>query len=153
MIKKAILATAAVAGLCGLGAALLRPDWLPFFGTSHAVRQRAEQYWTARVAGDLKGMAPYVHPLQGAIQENSLLATDQYEITHVEVKGAEATVAVTAKYHLKMSQIKNIDREVTSNDPWVLYQGQWYHALHPVGFGEILAQGLGKWKPPTAPKP
>ncbi len=152
MIKKAILATTVIAGVCGLGAVLLRPDWLPSAGgPSKDVRTRAEGYWGARVAGDMKQMAPFMHPLQAAAQDNSMLVTESYEITKVEVNGDNATVGIKASYQVKMAQMSSLKREVTSDDHWVRYQGQWYHALHPVGFGEVLAHGLGKWKPPTAP--
>jgi len=151
MIKKAILATAAIAGLCAAGTVLLRSEWIPGRGPESVVRKRAEGYWNARVAGDPKLMAPYSHPFQAAIQENTLLVTDAFEITKVQVDGDKATVGIKAKYHLKMSQMQAINREMESEDHWVRYKDQWYHALHPVGFGEVLAQGIGKWKQPTAP--
>lgn len=151
MIKKAILATTVIVGVCGLGIVLLRPSFLPQYGQQNEVRKRAEGYWNARLTGDQKQLVPFIHPLQAALQENTMLVTKEYEITKVEVKGDKATVAIKAKYDLKMAQASSIKREVESNDEWVRYNGQWYHALHPVGFGEVLAQGIGKWKPPTAP--
>ena len=151
MIKKVILATTVIAGLCGVGAVMLHPNWLPGHGPSSVVRERAKGYWNARVAGDSKQLAPFVHPLQTEAQDNSMLQTESYEITKVEVNGDNATVGIKATYHVKMAQMTSIKREVDSEDHWVRYKDQWYHALHPVGFGEVLAQGLGKWKPPTAP--
>jgi hypothetical protein len=153
MIKKAILAAVALAGVCAVGMALLRPEWLPFVGPSARVRARAEGYWNARVAGDAKALAPFAHPLQKTQPEGSTLATDSFEITSVAVNGDEATVSLKAKYRVRMPQMRNIEREVSHEETWVRYENQWYRALHPVGLGEVLSQGLGKWKPPTEAKP
>ena len=84
MMKKAILATAAIAGLCAVGTVLLRSEWIPGRGPESVVRKRAEGYWNARVAGEPKLLAEYAHPFQAAMQENTLLVTDAYEITKVE---------------------------------------------------------------------
>lgn len=153
MMKKAIFAAAAVAGLCGVGAVLLRPDWLPLLGTTAAVRARAEGYWNARLTGDPKATAPFAHPFQKAQTASSALATDSFEITGVTVKGDQATVSLKAKYRVQTAQVRNLEREITHEDRWVRYEGEWYRALHPVGFSEVLSHSLGKWKPPTGPKP
>lgn len=155
MKKKLLLAALAILSLGALSTAYLHPNWLSVLGLGpeRAVRKRAEGYWNARVANDLKAMAPYVHPLQGAIQENSLLLTDSFEITDVTVDGNSAKVTIKAKYRLKLPKVNKLERELTHEDSWVQYKGEWYHALHPVGFGEILKQGLGKWKPPVDPNP
>ncbi len=148
MKKKVLLAIVALLGIGALAAA-----WFSMigFGPERAVRKRAEGYWIARVANDDKAMTPYIHPLQKAVQENKLLLTDSFEILGVTISGDEARVQVKAKYRLKLPQTNKLEREITHEDGWVRYGGEWYHALHPVGFGEVLQQGLGKWKAPTAP--
>jgi hypothetical protein len=153
--KKILLATVALLGLGAIAAAYMHPDWLSMlgFGEERAVRKRAEGYWNARIANDAKAMAPFIHPLQKAVQENTLLLTDSYEILGVKVNGNEAKVELKAKYRLKLPQTNKLEREITHEDTWVRYNEEWYHGLHPVGFGEVLQQGLGKWKPPTAPAP
>jgi len=153
--KKLLLATVAVLGLGAVAAAYMHPAWLSVIGLGpeRAVRKRAEGYWNARVANDAKAMAPFAHPLQQMEQENDLLLTDSFEILDVKVNGEKADVQVKAKYRLKLPQTSKLEREITHQDGWVLYKGEWYHALHPVGFGEVLKQGLGQWKPPTAPPP
>lgn len=155
MKKKLLLATVALLGLGAIAAAYMNPSWFSILGLGpeRAVRKRAEGYWVARVANDNKGMAPFVHPLQKAVQENSLLLTDSFEILGVSVQGDEAKVEIKAKYRLKLPQTSGLEREITHQDTWVRYGGEWYHALHPVGFGEVLQQGIGKWKPPTGPPP
>lgn len=155
MKKKILLAVVAALGLTAVAAAILRPDLLSMlgFGPERTVRKRAVAYWEARVANDTSSMATYAHPLQRAQQENTLLVTDAYEITSVRVDGDKATVGIKAKYHLKMPQMKNLERDVVHDDIWVRYKGEWYHDLHPVGLGEVLQRGLGKWKPPTEPAP
>ncbi len=150
--KKIVIGSALVLSLCGVIVALARPDWFGR-GAETAVRKRAEGYWNARVAGDPKALAPYVHPLQKSIQENSILVTDSYEVTGVKVEGDEALVGIKAKYRLKHPMTSKLERELTHEDKWVRYNGEWYHGLHPVGLGELLRQGLGKWKPPTGPSP
>ena len=154
MKKKLLLTVVALLGLGAIAAAYLDPDWLSVLGLGpeRAVRNRAQGYWTARVANDMKAMAPFIHPQQQAVQENSLLLTDSFEIMGVTVNGDEAKVEVKAKYRLKLPQTNKLEREITHEDTWVRFQGEWYHALHPVGFGEVLQQGLGKWKPPANPK-
>ncbi len=155
MKKKLLLVAIAVLGLCAVSVAVLKPGWLgPLgLGEERAVRKRAEGYWNARVAGDLKAIAPYVHPLQKSIQENNVLLTDSFEIAGVTVNGDHATVAVKAKHRVKLARVANVDREMEHEDRWVRYKGEWYHELHPTSFGEILQQGLGKWKPPVDPNP
>ncbi len=152
MKKKVVIGAVVVFGVCSLAVVLARPDWIGL-GADRAVARRAEAYWTARVAGDLKALAPYVHPLQKSIQEDSILVTESYEITDVKVDGDEALVAIKAKYRLKHPMMSKLEREVSHDDKWVRYKGEWYHALHPVGLGEVLQQGLGKWKPPVDPNP
>jgi hypothetical protein len=154
-MKKTVLAVVAALGLTAVAAALLRPDLLSHvgFGPERAVRKRAEGYWDARIENDPKKIAPFVHPLQKAEQENTLLVTQSYEITRVEVNGDQARVGIKAKYRLRLPQMSNIEREVTHDDGWVRYKGEWYHELHPVGLGEVLQQGLGKWKPPVDATP
>jgi hypothetical protein len=150
--KKTLIGAVLVFACCSLAVVLARPGWIGL-GPERAVRKRAEGYWDARVAKDLRGLAPFVHPLQRAIQENSILETDSYEITRVQVDGDVAIVGIKAKYRLKQPLVRNIDRELLHDDKWVRYKGEWYHAPHPVGLGEILEQGLGKWKPPKEPPP
>ena len=153
MKKKLLVGSVIVLGLTAVAMVATQPGWLTslVFGEERAVRNRAEAYWTARQAGDLRAMAPFVHPLQKAVQENDLLETRSFEITNVTVKGDEALVAVKGKFRVKLARTSSADREMDQEDHWVRYQGQWYHALHPVGFGEILQRGLGKWKQPKAP--
>jgi hypothetical protein len=151
--KKALFGTVLVFGVCSLAVVLARPQWIGL-GTERALRKRAAGYWDARLANDMKAMSPYVHPLQKSIQENTILVTESYEITDVKVEGDEAVVGIKAKYRLKEPLMAKVEREVTHDDKWVRYKGEWYHAPHPVGLGEVLQQGLGKWKPPTeAPPP
>ena len=82
MKKKLLLAVVALLGLGAVAAAYMNPSWLSMIGLGpeRAVRKRAEGYWNARIENDNKAMAPFVHPLQKAIQENSLLLTDSFEI-------------------------------------------------------------------------
>ncbi len=155
MIKRKIaVGVLMIAGACGVTAIAAGSGWLSTLGLGpeRAVRARAAGYWNARMTGDLKALAPYVHPLQKSLQENNVLATDSFEITGVKVNGDEATVGVKAKYEVKLGQTSRLGREMAMEDHWVRYKGQWYHALHPTGFGEILRQGLGKWKPPAEPQ-
>jgi hypothetical protein len=152
--KKIVLVGVVVLGLGGAAAAVARPDWFSFLGLGQerAVRKRAEGYWNARLANDMKAMAPFAHPLQKTLPENKLLTTETYEITDIKIEGDEAMVAVKAKYKLKLGEkLNTVNRELDHQDHWVRYKGEWYHALHPVGLGEILHHGLGKWKPPVDP--
>ena len=153
MKKKILVGAVIVLGLTAVAMVATQPGWLMslVLGEERAVRKRAEAYWTARQAGDLRAMAPFVHPLQKAVQENDLLETRAFEITGVTVKGDEALVGVKGKFRVKLARTSSADREMTQDDRWVRYKGVWYHALHPVGFGEVLKQGLGKWKEPQAP--
>lgn len=148
MKKKIVVGMLLGFGLCGVAVVLARPDWVGF-GSERVVRKRAEAYWNARVANDLKAQAPYVHPLQKALQDNSILITETYEITGVKVDGDNALVGIKAKYRLKHPLMSKVEREISHDDKWVRYKGEWYHGLHPVGLGETLEQGLGRWKPPT----
>lgn len=150
--KKALFGLVLLFGVCSLAVVLSRGGWIGL-GAERAVRKRAVGYWEARLANDAKGMAPYTHPLQKSFQDNTLLVTESYEITGVKVDGDEATVGIKAKYRLKQPLMTKVERDVTHNDKWVRYKGEWYHAPHPVGLGEVLEQGLGKWKPPTEPAP
>jgi hypothetical protein len=155
MKKKVLIGGVIVLGLAAGAMMATRTGWLTalVLGEEGAVKKRAEAYWSARVSGDMKAMAPYVHPLQQAVQQNDLLETRSYEITNVKVEGDEALVAIKAKYRVKMARTSSADRELAHDDRWVRYKGVWYHALHPVGFGEILQHGLGQWKAPTTPPP
>jgi hypothetical protein len=151
-MKKKILIGALIAvSLAAVAMVATKPGWLTslVFGEERVVRKRVEGYWTARLAGDLKAMAPYIHPLQKAVQENDLLETRSYEIGDIQIKGDQAMVAVKAKYRVKLARTSSAERELAQEDHWVRYKGQWYHALHPVGFGELLEQGLGRWRPKT----
>ena len=148
MKKKVIIGAVLSLGLCGLSVALVRPSWIGF-GEEKTIRKRAQGYWDARVSGELKAIAPFAHPLQKALQDNSVLITESYEITGVKVDGDTASVGVKAKYRLKQAAFAKVTREIALDDQWVRYKGEWYHQVHPVGFSDILMQGLGKWKPPT----
>lgn len=146
-MKKRVLVGAVVSlGLCGLIVAAARPEWFGF-GAASSVRARARGYWDARLKGDVQSVAPFVHPLQKAVTDNSVLITEAYEITGVKVEGDEALVGIKAKYRFKSPLMAKMSRDITHQDKWVRYRGQWYHAQHPVGLGEVLEQGLGKWKP------
>jgi hypothetical protein len=138
----------AVLGLAAVCLALVRPQWVP--GSSSSLRRRAEGYWTARAAGDLKGMSLYAHPDQQPLPSDTLLATTGFEITDVKVDGENGFVSIKAKHRVKLSETNSLERDLVHRDSWVRLDGEWYHALHPVGVGEILSHGLGKWKPPVA---
>ena len=153
MKKKILVGAVIVLGLTAVAMVASQPSWLTslVFGEERSVKKRAEAYWTARQAGDLRAMAPFIHPLQKSVQENDLLETRSFEITGITIKGDEALVGVKGKFRVKLARTTSTDRELVQDDRWVRYKGEWYHSLHPVGFGEVLQQGLGKWKGPKNP--
>lgn len=103
-----------------------------------SLRERAQAFWAARKAGD--DLTAYrfeelsKHPesnLQSYLKGRAAIEYRKAEIKAVRLKGpTEAEVILEMSYTLPAVGLnKPIEAEV--KDPWVLIDGQWFHAFKP----------------------
>jgi hypothetical protein len=99
------------------------------------LRQRAANYWAARVARDYKAQWELSEPrLKGRITPEEYAAGKGaiqylgYEVGDAKIEGSFATVQVKviARISLPRSQAKPVLRTATVPDAWVKVEGVWY---------------------------
>lgn len=99
------------------------------------LRQRAADYWAARVARDYRAQWELTEPrLKGRITPEEYAAGKGaiaylgYEVGDAKIDGHFATVQVKviARISLPKSQAKPVLRAVTVPDAWVKVEGVWY---------------------------
>jgi hypothetical protein len=100
-----------------------------------AVRQRAADYWAARVARDYRVQWDLSEPrLKGRITPEEYgtgkgaIQYLGYEVGNAKIDGSFATVQVKviARVTLPKSQAKPVMRTATLGDAWVKVDGVWY---------------------------
>ena len=152
MNKRILIVTAALVIGAGVGFnALGGMAWLDAMGVrgpEGVLKQRITSYWEARVAGDLDGMAQYVHPLQKELTQPGMLVTEAYELRDLTVEGDSAAALVWTQSRLRHPQLSARTREKELRTQWVRYEGSWYRALTPSSIGEAIQYTRGEWTPP-----
>jgi hypothetical protein len=108
-------------------------------------------YWEARLKADMQGMADYIHPAQETLPNPGMLVTEAYEIQNLAVDGDAAVATVKLRSRLKHSLFSQMTREVTIQDKWVRYKGQWFKQPSPVTMHDAIKAFRGEWTPPVLP--
>ncbi len=101
---------------------------------SDALQARAENFWKARVAGDLVACYPYEEDaklkkvsLTDYVQSKGNLIYKSFKILGITKKGPEkAIVKVEIGYVLPAFGTSHVLKAV-SNEEWVKIDGDWYH--------------------------
>lgn len=135
--RRAFLTLLTLAPLAlGTGCAMLKTP-------EESLRERAQAFWDARKAGD--DVTAYRFEelskrpesnLQSYLKGRAAIEYRRAEIKAVRLKSpTEAEVILDMSYTIPAIGLnKPIEGEV--KDPWVLIDGQWYHAFRPSGMGE-----------------
>ncbi|MEW6727927.1 MAG: twin-arginine translocation signal domain-containing protein [Pseudomonadota bacterium] len=134
--RRSFLTLLALAPLAlGTGCAMLKTP-------EESLRERAQAFWDARKAGD--DITAYRFEelskrpdsnLQSYLKGRAAIEYRKVEIKSVRLKTpTEAEVILDMSYTIPAIGLnKPIEGEV--KDPWVLIDGQWYHAFRPTGHG------------------
>lgn len=139
------LAVAALGGMSWL-------DDLGLRGPERQVRSRMLGYWEARLKADMQGMGEFIHPAQTTLPNPGMLVTEAYEIQDLAVDGDAAVATVKLRSRLKHSLFSQMTREVTIEDRWVRYKGQWFKQPGPVTMYDAIQSHRGRWTPPVVPE-
>jgi hypothetical protein len=151
-VKLATLGLGLAAAVGALGWGATHPEWLGKLGLQspeRVLRGRINGYWTARVDGDLREMARYIHPLQGAVPDPGMLVTESYELEKVQIEGDTAMAVLRVQSRLKHPILSSRQRDTELESRWVRYKGQWYQDVAPIGLNEAIKMYNGEWTPPT----
>ncbi len=108
------------------------------------LRERARQYWEARVAGSDRVFEFYAPPEKGGprgpaeVSEGGNLRFTAFEIEAVEVRAAEALVRVRVEATvpaLRQPARSGTPRSALLREAWDRLDGAWYKRPVPRGFG------------------
>ena len=110
--------------------------------TPASLKERASTYWGLKQSKSWEEVYDkYLDPeakktlTKDAFLKRRWLAFDilSYEISEIQETGDKATVAVSNEVNLPLKtpqgELQFIKKQVTTKDPWVRHEGQWYVLL------------------------
>jgi hypothetical protein len=115
---------------------------------AQVLRERAQQYWEARVAGSARVLEFYAPPEKGGprgpgeVSEGGNLRFTAFEIEGVELGGDAATVLVRVEASLPVRRElarTSAERSRLLREVWDRVDGTWYKRPVPRGFGRGYA--------------
>jgi len=111
---------------------------------AQVLRERAQQYWEARVAGSARVLEFYAPPEKGGprgpreVSEGGNLRFTAFDIEGVELRGDEASVLVRVEANVPAGRRQARPGSVRSRvlrELWDRVDGDWYKRPVPRGFG------------------